>query len=130
MGWIHTDYGLSEMDAYELLSKVAEIHLNEMVDPNYVVVAKIKKSFLPRPVARLDRPIRPLTAWFRIFTVFLLSSERSGGNPYKPEDLKKSFADHDWIARCSPHKCLVQKLSVDAFKDELPNSRDPIALLG
>jgi amidase len=50
VGWIHTDYGLSEMDAYELLSKVAEIHLNEMVDPNYVVVAKIKKSFLPRPV--------------------------------------------------------------------------------
>jgi amidase len=48
VGWIHADYGLSEMDAYELLSKVAEIHLNEMVDPNYVVVAKIKKSFLPK----------------------------------------------------------------------------------
>src|SRR5215467_1970721 len=47
VGWIHNDYGLSELDAYELLSKVAEIHLNEMVDPNYVVVAKIKKSFLP-----------------------------------------------------------------------------------
>ncbi len=50
VGWIHIDYGLSEMDAYELLSKVAEIHLNEMVDPNYVVVAKIKKSFLPKLV--------------------------------------------------------------------------------
>jgi acetamidase/formamidase len=47
VGWIHSDYGLSDLDAYELLSKVAEIHLNEMVDPNYVVVAKIKKSFLP-----------------------------------------------------------------------------------
>lgn len=47
VGWIHKDYGLSELDAYELLSKVAEIHLDEMVDPNYVVVAKIKKSFLP-----------------------------------------------------------------------------------
>jgi len=45
--WIHKDYGLSEMDAYELLSQVAEIHLNEMVDPNYVVVAKINKKFLP-----------------------------------------------------------------------------------
>jgi amidase len=45
--WIHNDYGLSELDAYELLSQVAEIHLNEMVDPNYVVVAKIKKSYLP-----------------------------------------------------------------------------------
>ena len=48
VGWIHTDYGLSEMDAYELLSKVGEIHLNEMVDPNYVIVAKVKKSFLPK----------------------------------------------------------------------------------
>jgi acetamidase/formamidase len=45
--WIHLSYGLSEMDAYELLSKVAEIHLDEMVDPNYVVVAKINKKFLP-----------------------------------------------------------------------------------
>ena len=45
--WIHKDYGLSDLDAYELLSKVAEIHLNEMVDPNYVVVAKINKKFLP-----------------------------------------------------------------------------------
>jgi len=47
VGWIHDDYGLSEMDAYELLSQVGEIHLNEMVDPNYVIVAKIKKKFLP-----------------------------------------------------------------------------------
>jgi amidase len=50
VGWIHNDYGLSEMDAYELLSKVAEIRLSEMVDPNYVVVAKVKKNFLPKPV--------------------------------------------------------------------------------
>jgi amidase len=45
--WIHESYGLSEMDAYELLSKVGEAHLDEMVDPNYVVVAKISKKFLP-----------------------------------------------------------------------------------
>lgn len=47
VGWIHQDYGLSEMDAYELLSKVAKIHLNEMVDPNYVIVASIEKKYLP-----------------------------------------------------------------------------------
>jgi amidase len=47
VGWIHEDYGLSELDAYELLSQVAKIHLNEMVDPNYVVVASIEKKFLP-----------------------------------------------------------------------------------
>ncbi len=50
IGWMHDSYGLSEMDAYELLSKTAEIHLDEMVDPNYVVVAKINKRFLPPPV--------------------------------------------------------------------------------
>src|SRR5580704_212771 len=45
--WMHQDYGLSNLDAYELLSKVAKIHLDEMVDPNYVVVASIDKKFLP-----------------------------------------------------------------------------------
>ncbi len=47
VAWIHDDYGLSEMDAYELLSKTAEVHVAEMVDPNYVIVAKINKKFLP-----------------------------------------------------------------------------------
>lgn len=47
VAWIHADYGLSELDAYELLSKVARIHLTEMVDPNYVVVASIEKKYLP-----------------------------------------------------------------------------------
>lgn len=45
--WIHADYGLSELDAYELLSKVGKIHVTEMVDPNYVVIAKIDKKYLP-----------------------------------------------------------------------------------
>lgn len=44
--WMHESYGFSEMDAYELLSKTAEIHVAEMVDPNYVIVAKINKKFL------------------------------------------------------------------------------------
>jgi acetamidase/formamidase len=48
VSWIHADYGLSQMDAYELLSKVAKIHLDEMVDPNYVVVASIEKRYLPQ----------------------------------------------------------------------------------
>jgi amidase len=46
--WIHRDYGLSELDAYELLSKVGRLHLNEMVDPNYVVVASVEKKYLPK----------------------------------------------------------------------------------
>src|SRR5216684_211628 len=47
VGWIHTGYGLSELDAYELLSKVGKIHLTEMVDPNYVVIASVEKKYLP-----------------------------------------------------------------------------------
>lgn len=45
--WIHNDYGLSSLDAYELLSKVARVRVAEMVDPNYVIIAKIDKRFLP-----------------------------------------------------------------------------------
>src|SRR5579871_2198395 len=47
VSWMHQDYGLSDLDSYELLSKVARIHLDEMVDPNYVVVAVIEKKYLP-----------------------------------------------------------------------------------
>jgi amidase len=45
--WIHRDYDLSELDAYELFSKVGKLHLTEMVDPNYVVLASIDKKYLP-----------------------------------------------------------------------------------
>jgi acetamidase/formamidase len=47
VSWLHQDYAISELDAYELLSKIARIHLTEMVDPNYVVVAIIDKQYLP-----------------------------------------------------------------------------------
>ena len=47
VNWIHTDYGLSELDAYQLLSQVGHAHLTEMVDPNYVVIASIEKKYLP-----------------------------------------------------------------------------------
>jgi acetamidase/formamidase len=46
--WVHRDYGLSELDAYELFSKVGKLHLTEMVDPNYVVIASIDKKYLPQ----------------------------------------------------------------------------------
>src|SRR5437867_2652402 len=45
--WIDKDYGLHRMDAYALLSQVARIHLTEMVDPNYVVIAIMDKKYLP-----------------------------------------------------------------------------------
>lgn len=45
--WMHTDYGLSEMDAYQLCSQLCKLHLTEMVDPNYVVIASMEKRYLP-----------------------------------------------------------------------------------
>ncbi|HEX2454154.1 MAG TPA: acetamidase/formamidase family protein [Vicinamibacterales bacterium] len=47
IGWIHAETGLSELDAYQLLSQVGRVHLTEMVDPNYVVIAIADKKFLP-----------------------------------------------------------------------------------
>src|SRR5262245_8007859 len=49
--WIHADYGLSELDAYELCSKICRLHLTEMVDPNYVVIASMEKKYLPPRIA-------------------------------------------------------------------------------
>jgi len=45
--WIHDDYGLSQLDLYELMSVAGELRVSELVDPNYVVVAKINKRYLP-----------------------------------------------------------------------------------
>jgi amidase len=47
IGWIHSETGLSELDAYQLLSQVGKIHVTEMVDPNYVIIASVDKKFLP-----------------------------------------------------------------------------------
>jgi acetamidase/formamidase len=45
--WMTEDYGLSVMDAYELLSVAMESNISQLVDPNYTVVVKIKKAYLP-----------------------------------------------------------------------------------
>ena len=52
VGWIHAEYGLSDLDAYELFSKVGKLHLTEMVDPNYVVLASIDKKYLPAKIRK------------------------------------------------------------------------------
>jgi acetamidase/formamidase len=45
--WMVEDYGLSPLDAYELLSVAMESNISQLVDPNYTVVVKIKKEYLP-----------------------------------------------------------------------------------
>jgi acetamidase/formamidase len=45
--WLTEDYGLSPMDAYELLSVAMESNVSQIVDPNFTVLVKIKKAYLP-----------------------------------------------------------------------------------
>ena len=47
IGWITSETTLSQLDAYQLLSQVGRVHVTEMVDPNYVVIASVDKKFLP-----------------------------------------------------------------------------------
>src|ERR1041384_2955329 len=47
IGWIHNETGMSELDAYQLLSQVGKVHVTEMVDPNYVIIASVDKKYLP-----------------------------------------------------------------------------------
>ncbi len=45
--WLVKDYGLSPMDAYELLSVAMESNVSQIVDPNYTAIVKIRKEYLP-----------------------------------------------------------------------------------
>lgn len=45
--WLVDEYGYEMMDAYELASQVGVVDMVQMVDPNYTVVAKIPKKYLP-----------------------------------------------------------------------------------
>jgi amidase len=47
IAWIHGETTMSELDAYQLLSQVGKVHVTEMVDPNYVVIASVDKKYLP-----------------------------------------------------------------------------------
>jgi acetamidase/formamidase len=47
IGWLVADYGFDKAEAYQLVSQVATARVANMVDPNYTVVAKFPKRFLP-----------------------------------------------------------------------------------
>ncbi|MCR4395350.1 MAG: acetamidase/formamidase family protein [Candidatus Saccharicenans sp.] len=47
LDWLMADYGLEMMDAYQLLSQVGEARVAQVVDPNYTVVARFPKKYLP-----------------------------------------------------------------------------------
>jgi amidase len=45
--WLVDEFGFDSMDAYQLCSQVGEVDVVQVVDPNYTVVAKISKKYLP-----------------------------------------------------------------------------------
>jgi len=45
--WVAELYGLHPMDAYQLVSQVARVPVANVVDANYSVVVKVRKSLLP-----------------------------------------------------------------------------------
>lgn len=48
--WISDALGLSLMDSYQLVSQAARSRIANVVDPNYTIVAKVPKRFLPADV--------------------------------------------------------------------------------
>lgn len=46
--WLAADYKFEKWDAYQALSQLASIRVANMVDPNYSVVVKFPKKYLPR----------------------------------------------------------------------------------
>ena len=45
--WVAADYGLDKWDAYQAVSQLAVMRVANMVDPNYSVVVKVPKRYLP-----------------------------------------------------------------------------------
>jgi amidase len=45
--WVVADYGLEKWDAYQVVSQLTTMRIANMVDPNYSVVVKMPKKYLP-----------------------------------------------------------------------------------
>ena len=45
--WIGAECGLDPLDGYQLVTQASESPIANVCDPNYSVVAKIRKSYLP-----------------------------------------------------------------------------------
>jgi amidase len=48
VSWIGVECGLDPLDAYQLVTQASESPIANVCDPNYTVVAKIRKDYLPR----------------------------------------------------------------------------------
>ncbi len=65
--WIGVECGLDPMDAYQLVTQATESPIANVCDPNYTVVAKIRKAYLPdqRAYAGSHARLREMSAAYR-----------------------------------------------------------------
>ncbi len=53
--WISESSGLSMSDTYQLVSQIATSRIANVVDPNYTIVARAPKRFLPRDIPWMNQ---------------------------------------------------------------------------
>ncbi len=46
--WLAGEFGMDQLDAYQLLTQASETPVANVVDPNYSIVTKIRKEYLPK----------------------------------------------------------------------------------
>lgn len=65
--WLGEDYGLEQMDAYQLVTQAVLAPLANVCDTNYTSVAKFPKRFLPpgQAMGGVDRQLRSLATEYR-----------------------------------------------------------------
>ncbi|MFN2590194.1 MAG: acetamidase/formamidase family protein [Actinomycetota bacterium] len=47
--WLEAEFGMHRLDAYQLLTQASETPVANVVDPNYTIVSKLRKEYLPAP---------------------------------------------------------------------------------
>ena len=47
IGWLAEEHGLDKLDAYQLVTQISETPIANVCDPNYTIVTKARKSYLP-----------------------------------------------------------------------------------
>jgi acetamidase/formamidase len=47
--WLGVEFGMEQLDAYQLVSQVSETPVANVCDPNYTFVSKVDKRYLPSP---------------------------------------------------------------------------------
>ena len=65
--WLAADYGLDQLDAYQLVTQAIEAPLANVCDPNYTSVAKMPKQYLPTagPMQGAHARLRELARAYR-----------------------------------------------------------------